>query len=164
MLIAVRQRAQVFIASGLIMANCKWQDNCLNCFSQFWNLLFESLFYFYSIVRCWVTLEHLSSHCGPTWIATRVTRCVCGKNAQNVATSIFCQNYYLICTYTTLTVEKSSTILWTTSVIFNKLPKVHKQSPRGLNLYQTGHPDRGRVARFFMTQYTKTGKKIPNYH
>jgi hypothetical protein len=48
-----------------------------------------------------------------------VTRCVCEKVAQNAAQSVF---WKIIITFT---VEKGSPIIYGTSVIFTKLPKVN---------------------------------------
>jgi hypothetical protein len=57
-----------------------------------------------------------------------MTRCVFEKVAQNVAKSIFVK----ITTYISVTVEKSSPIIWATSVILTKTTQ-GEQSPIGEN-------------------------------
>jgi hypothetical protein len=64
----------------------------------------------------------------------RVTRCVCEKVAQNVAQSIFWENYYQ-----GFTVEKVAQLFWATSVIFTKAA-LRKQSPNMRKFEQSGHP------------------------
>jgi hypothetical protein len=51
-----------------------------------------------------------------------VTRCVCKEIAQNVAQPVFCQIKYTSCL-----VEKGSSRIFATSVIFKILPKENKR-------------------------------------
>jgi hypothetical protein len=60
-------------------------------------------------------------------INTRVTRCVCEKVAQNVAQSIFCENYYK-----TFTVEKVSQLFGLLQSFSQNVPKENSH-PRGEN-------------------------------
>jgi hypothetical protein len=62
-----------------------------------------------------------------------VTGCVCEKVAQNIAQSIFCENYYISVT------EEKVTIIWATSVIFTKTTQ-RKQSANRQKFAQSGHP------------------------
>jgi hypothetical protein len=65
----------------------------------------------------------------------RVTRWACEKTAPKFSPMIFFK------TNITFTVEnKSCTKLWTTSQIFDKLPKICKHSHDRRNFAQSGHP------------------------
>jgi hypothetical protein len=83
------------------------------------------------------------------YIPGRVAICVYEKIAQSVGQPIFCQIHNL----------KVAEKMWTTSVIFKKLPKVNTQ--KGKNLYKSGHPAT-RV--WHLLPWRKTESRLPTMY